>query len=121
MASLNRKLSAEGNAAMIPLQYGQRPCPIGNGDPGRQRCWGLLLEWPVTFLKNGKLDPLAPNLFVGLGVAVLVIATAFLGSHRFNGAKNWARVLHVSDQWGSAAAIRLAGFTAHLAIVQKGC
>jgi hypothetical protein len=48
----------------------------------------------ATFLKNGKLI-IGPHLFVGLAVAVLVIATASLGLSLQKG-KDWSRGLHVA-------------------------
>ncbi|MCT4363310.1 MULTISPECIES: DUF4079 domain-containing protein [unclassified Synechococcus] len=115
MASLIRKLSAEERKAMIPLQYGQRHAQLGTVILG-VTLLGAAAGMAVTFLKNGKLI-IGPHLFVGLGVAVLVIATAFLGSSLQKG-KNWARVLHVSINGVVLLLFDWQAFTA-IAIVQK--
>jgi hypothetical protein len=55
---------------------------------------------------------IGPHLFVGLAVAVMVIATASLGPSLQKG-KDWARGLHVTIKGGSAAVVRLAGLHRH--------
>jgi hypothetical protein len=100
-ASLIRKVSAEERKAMVPLHYGQRHAQFGAVILGLTLL-GAAGGMAATFLKNGKLI-LGPHLFVGLAVAVLVIATASLGPSLQKG-KDWARGLHVAinDHWSAS-------------------
>lgn len=76
-ASLIRKVSAEERKAMVPLNYGQRHAQLGAVILALTLL-GAAGGLAATFLKTGKLI-IGPHLFVGLAVAVLVIATASLG------------------------------------------
>ncbi|PZU98261.1 DUF4079 domain-containing protein [Cyanobium sp. ULC084] len=114
-ASLIRKVSAEERKAMLPRQFGQRHAQLGAVILGLTLL-GAAGGMAVTFLKNGKLF-IGPHLFVGLAVAVLVIATASLGPSLQKG-KDWARSLHVAINGG---VLLLFGWQAisGIAIVQK--
>jgi FtsH-binding integral membrane protein len=114
-ASLIRKVSAEERKAMLPLHYGQRHAQLGAVILGLTLL-GAAGGMAATFLKNGKLI-IGPHLFVGLGVVVLVIATASLGPSLQKG-KDWARGLHVSV---NGVVLLLFGWQAisGIAIVQK--
>jgi FtsH-binding integral membrane protein len=114
-ASLIRKVSAEERKAMVPLHYGQRHAQFGAVILGLTLL-GAVGGMAATFLKNGKLI-LGPHLFVGLAVAVLVIATASLGPSLQKG-KDWARGLHVSINGGVLLLFGWQAFTG-IAIVQK--
>ncbi|MCT0219828.1 DUF4079 domain-containing protein [Synechococcus sp. CS-1329] len=114
-ASQVRKVSAEERKAMIPLRFGQRHAQLGAVILGLTLL-GAAGGMAATFLKNGKLI-IGPHLFVGLTVAVLVIATASLGPSLQKG-KDWARGLHVAINGG---VLLLFGWQAisGIAIVQK--
>ena len=96
-ASLIRKVSAEERKTMVPLSFGQRHAQLGAVILGLTLL-GAAGGVAATFLKNGKLI-LGPLLFVGLTVAVLVIATASLGPS-LKKSKDWARGLHVAINGG---------------------
>jgi hypothetical protein len=83
---LIRKVSAEERKAMVPLHYGQRHTQLGAVILGLTLL-GAAGGMAATFLKNGKLI-IGPHLFVGMAVAVLVIATASLGPSLQKG-KDW--------------------------------
>jgi hypothetical protein len=114
-ASLIRKVSAEERKAMLPLHFGQRHAQLGAVILGLTLL-GAAGGLAVTYLKNGKLV-LGPHLFVGLAVAVLVVATASLGPSLAKG-KDWARGLHVAI---NGVVLLLFGWqaTTGIAIVQK--
>lgn len=114
-ASLIRKVGAEERKAMLPQHYGQRHAQLGAVIVGLTLL-GAAGGLTATFLKNGKLI-IGPHLFVGLGVAVLVIATASLGPSLQKG-KDWARSLHVAV---NGVVLVLFGWQAitGIAIVQK--
>jgi hypothetical protein len=97
------------------LHFGQRPAQLGAVILGLTLL-GAAGGLAATFLKNGKLI-IGPHLFVGLAVAVLVIATASLGPSLQKG-KDWARGLHVAINGG---VLLLFGWQAvsGIAIVQK--
>lgn len=92
-ASQIRKVGPEERKAMLPLHYGQRHGRLGVVILGLTLL-GAAGGMGATFLKNGKLI-LGPHLFVGLAVAVLVVATAALGPSLQKG-KDWARGLHIA-------------------------
>ena len=114
-ASLIRKVSAEERKALIPLHFGQRHAQLGAVIVGLTLL-GAAGGLAATYLKNGKLV-LGPHLFVGLAVAVLVVATASLGPSLVKG-KDWARSLHVTI---IGLVLLLFGWqaTTGIAIVQK--
>ena len=114
-ASLIRKVSAEERKAIVPLHYGQRHAQLGAVIVGLTLL-GAAGGLAATFLKNGKLI-IGPHLFVGLAVAVLVIATASLGPSLQKG-KDWARGLHVAINGGVLLLFGWQAFTG-IAIVQK--
>jgi len=109
-ASLIRKVSAEERKAMVPLHYGQRHAQFGAVIMGLTLL-GAVGGMAATFLKNGKLI-LGPHLFVGLAVAVLVIATASLGPLPPEGQGLGPGPARVHQRW-SAAVVRLAGLHGH--------
>jgi FtsH-binding integral membrane protein len=113
--SLIRKVSAEERKAMIPLHYGQRHAQLGAVILGLTLL-GAAGGLAATDLKNGKLI-LGPHLFVGVAVAVLVIASASLGTSLQKG-KDWARGLHVAINGGVLLLFGWQAFTG-IAIVQK--
>ena len=92
-ASQVRKVSAEQRKQMVPLRYGPRHAQLGAVILGLTLL-GAAGGMGATFLMNGKLI-IGPHLFVGLGVAVLVIGTASLGPSLLKG-KDWARSLHIT-------------------------
>jgi hypothetical protein len=114
-ASLIRKVSAEERKAMLPLHFGQRHAQLGAVILGLTLL-GAAGGLAATYLKNGKLV-FGPHLFVGLAVAVLVVATASLGPSLVKG-KDWARSLHVAI---NGLVVLLFGWqaTTGIAIVQK--
>ncbi|MFN9870706.1 MAG: DUF4079 domain-containing protein [Cyanobacteriota bacterium] len=114
-ASLIRKVSAEERKAMLPQHFGERHAQLGAVILGLTLL-GAAGGLAATYLKNGKLV-LGPHLFVGLAVAVLVVATASLGPSLVKG-KDWARTLHVSL---NGVVLLLFGWqaTTGIAIVQK--
>lgn len=114
-ASLIRKLSPEERKIIQPMHFGQRHVQLGVLILGLT-VLGAAGGMAATFIKNGKLI-LGPHLFVGLAVAVLVIATASLGPSLKKG-KVWARGLHVEI---NAAVLLLFGWQAisGIAMVQK--
>jgi hypothetical protein len=114
-ASLIRKVSAEERKAMVPLHYGQRHAQLGAVILALTLL-GAAGGLAATFLKNGKLI-IGPHLFVGVAVAVLVIATASLGPSLQKG-KDWARGLHVAINGGVLLLFGWQAFTG-IAIVQK--
>lgn len=91
-ASQIRKVDADERKAMIPLHYGQRHAALGRWIVA-VTVLGSLGGLTVTYLNNGKLI-VAPHLFVGGSVVVLVLATAALTQPLQRG-KDWARGLHV--------------------------
>jgi hypothetical protein len=114
-ASLIRKVSPEERKAMLPRHFSQRHAQLGAVILGLTLL-GAAGGMAATFLKNGKLI-LGPHLFVGLTVALLVIATASLGPSLLKG-KDWARGLHVAI---NGVVLLLFGWQAvtGIAIVQK--
>jgi len=114
-ASLIRKVSAEERKALVPLRYGQRHAQLGAVILGLTLL-GAAGGMAITYIKNDKLI-LGPHLFVGLAVAVLVIATASLGPSLQKG-KAWARGPHVAL---NAVVILLFGWQAisGIAIINK--
>ena len=110
-----RKVGPEERKAMLPLRYAQRHGQLGLVILGLTLL-GAAGGMGATFLKNGKLI-LGPHLFVGLAVALLVIATASLGPSLQKG-KDWARGLHIAL---NGCVLLLFGWQAisGVAIVQK--
>ena len=92
-ASLIRKASPDDRKAMLLEHYGTRHARLGPVILA-VTLLGAVGGMGVTFLKHGKLL-IGPHLFVGLGVAALVIITASLGPSLQKG-KDWARTLHVT-------------------------
>ena len=73
-ASLIRKASPDDRKAMLLEHYGARHARLGPVILA-VTLLGAVGGMGVTFLKHGKLL-IGPHLFVGLGVAALVIITA---------------------------------------------
>jgi hypothetical protein len=92
-ASQIRKVDAAERKTMISLRYGQRHAALGRWIVALTLL-GSLGGMAVTYSNNGKLI-LAPHLFAGGGVVVLVLATAVL-SPALQSGEDWARGLHVS-------------------------